>query len=212
MADQGRLISFEGIDGAGKSTQAQRLYRYLRDWEIHCALFREPGGTQFGEAVRELLLKGNNKDGDAIEFGEMAEALLFFSARAELMRQTIEPLLARGCIVLLDRFIDSTIAYQGYGRRMDIAALATLNSLVTHGRKPDLTFLVDLAPNKALARLNRSHDRIEAEGLGFLERVREGYLTLAEAEPERILVLDGEPSEEIIFEQLRMKIDKFLAS
>jgi len=211
MADKGRLISFEGIDGSGKSTQAQRLYHYLRDWEINCALFREPGGTAFGEAVRELLLRGKGKEGEAVEFGRMAEAMLFLSARAELMRQTISPLLAQGCIVLLDRFTDSTLAYQGFGRGMDIEALAALNKLVTHNRQPDLTFLVDLSPNKALARLNGTHDRIEAEGLSFLERVRDGYLELASKESHRIVVLDGEPSEETIFELIKLRVEKFLA-
>jgi len=203
VAEYGRLITFEGIDGSGKSTQAGIFYGMLKEEGVSCALLREPGGTAFGEAVREILLKGKGVGGQVVDFGRQAEALLFLSARAELVRQVIKPLLGRGCIVLLDRFIDSTVAYQGHGRGLDITELKRLNDWATEGFRPDLTLLIDLDPQKALARLAGGFDRMEEEGAPFMQRVREGYLELARREPERIRVIDGAASIEEIAARVR---------
>ncbi len=181
----GKLITFEGIDGSGKSTQAKILYERLLEEHHDCELFREPGGTPLGEQVRVILLNQPEK------IGIIAELLLFSAARAELVRLVIEPMLERGCIVLLDRFTDSTTAYQGYGRGIDLELVKSVNDAATQGIKPDLTFLFDVTAEDGLRRHDRHHDRIEQEGVQFMEKVRQGYLTVAKGDPARVVVVDG---------------------
>lgn len=198
----GRLITFEGIDGSGKSTQANLLYERLRREGISCAIFREPGGTQLGEQIRSILLDQHQ------HIGSFAELMLFSAARTELVRQIIRPLLARGCFVILDRFIDSTTAYQGYGRGIDLNLIESINRQATEGLHPDLTFLIDMETDKALNRLQRSFDRMEQEGISFLSRVREGYLLIAEADSRRFRVLNGS----LTVEQLSIEVRGLLQS
>ncbi len=185
------LITFEGIDGSGKSTQAQLLYLHFKHLSYKVELFREPGGTKLGDLIRSLLLNGKKSTLEYVDFGEMAEFLLFSAARAELVRQVIEPALKGDTLVLIDRFTDSSIAYQGYGRGMDINFITSVNQIVTNSLKPDLTILFDIPSKDALSRLNRDADRMEASGLPFLEKVREGYLEIARLEPMRFRIIDA---------------------
>jgi len=196
----GKLITFEGIDGSGKSTQAKILYERLRAEGINCALFREPGGTPLGEQVRNILLNQPEK------MGSIAEMLLFSSARAELVRQILKPLLVKGCIVILDRFTDSTTAYQGFGRGIDLQLIETVNNAATQGFKPILTFLFDITADEGLLRHDRNHDRIEQEGAAFMEKVRQGYLDVATKATERIVVLDGTKKVEELSEIVWKKV------
>lgn len=189
------FITFEGPEGAGKSTQVQLLAKALRA-EGHAVLVtHEPGGTPVGEAIRKLLLAPDETGGP----GPAAEALLFAAARAQLVDAVIRPALAQGQIVLCDRFSDSTLAYQVGGRGLPGDAVARLIAFATGGVKPDLTFLLDLAAAIGLARKRSAPvDRLEQEQLAFHERVRSAYLALARQEPGRIVVLDAErPAREL---------------
>ncbi|MGE5543452.1 MAG: dTMP kinase [Bacillota bacterium] len=192
MMTRGLLISFEGIDGAGKTTQVKNLVKELRARGHMVTTLREPGGTEISERIRELLLDSHN------QINPMAEALLYAAARAQLVQDVVRPLLAQGTIVLADRFIDSTIAYQGYGRGLSIEGLQQLNNLATGGLEPDLTILLDVPADLGCGRRQGLlFDRIEKEGLNFQDRVRQGYLEMAAALP-RIKVVDGNlPAEHI---------------
>lgn len=179
------FVSFEGIDGSGKSTQAQMLAEALRQHGREVVLIREPGGTDLGERIRSLLLDPE------MEIDPRAELLLFSAARAQLVAHVIEPALARGAIVIADRFFDSSTAYQGAGRGVASTAwLDAFHSFVTAGRSPDRTYLIDVDLETANERRgNRRADRMESGGGAFFQRVREAYLQLGESK--RILVLDG---------------------
>ncbi|MFN3974062.1 MAG: dTMP kinase [Dehalococcoidia bacterium] len=183
----GRLITFEGIEGAGKTTQARLLVRRLQRKGIPTLLIREPGGTPLGERLRRLL-----KDA-RLTLAPEAEALLFLASRAQVLHQVVAPALGRGQWVVADRWADSTLAYQGYGRGLPLEALRAGNRMAAGGlTHPHLTVLLDIPPEEALRRRKPSpNDRFEAAGLDFLRRVREGYLALAREEPERWLVVDA---------------------
>ncbi len=186
------FITFEGGEGAGKSTQTALLADRLRAARREVELLREPGGTALGEELRGLLL---HKD-KAVSLE--AELLLFLAARAELVGKVIRPALDRGAVVICDRFSDSTIAYQGYGRGIDVGAIRTLNRWATGGLEPDLTVLLDVPVDVGRLRKHGDDDVFFREGDAFHIRVREGYHYLAAREPERWLVLDGtKPPEEI---------------
>jgi len=185
---RGKLISFEGIDGSGKSTQAERIYAHLRARGIRCELLREPGGTRLGELIRGILLSSAE---EGLKMDGCTEYMLFAASRAELSRTVIRPLLEDGCTVLLDRFGDSSTAYQGYGHGVDIDFIQRTNLIVTGGLQPDLTILFDIDPEAALARLSDLSDRIEGRGLEFFRLVRDGFLKLAEKEPERFRIVDA---------------------
>jgi dTMP kinase len=176
------LITFEGVEGAGKTTLAQHLADWLRAQGVSVRLTREPGGSPLGEHLRPLLL---HEPLDA-----WAELFLFLADRRQHTLQVILPALEQGAWVLCDRYADSTLVYQGYGRGLDIALIRRLNALATGDLTPDLTVLIDLPVEDALARAN-APNRFEAETLAFHTRIREGYLQLARAEPRRFLVLDG---------------------
>ncbi|HJU87282.1 MAG TPA: dTMP kinase [Gemmatimonadota bacterium] len=183
----GLLVTFEGGEGSGKSTQIERLADFLRDEGHEVVTAREPGTTQVGEAVRELLLRTAGEDLSA-----EAELALFLAARAELVAEVVGPALGAGRVVLLDRYGDSSVAYQGYGRGLDPARVKALNAFFTRGTTPDLTFLIDV-PVEAFAERSgeRRADRIERAGRAFHDRVRRAYREMALNEPERFVVLDG---------------------
>jgi dTMP kinase len=185
----GLLISFEGIDGCGKSTQLTRVAERLRAAGNDVLTLREPGGTVLGERVRDLLLDPSIDDMDAA-----AEALLYAASRAELVATTIEPALQRGSVVILDRYVDSSLAYQGAGRGLGIERVLEANLLATRGRLPDATVFVDLDPALAAERLaatDTAPDRLERAGDAFFQRVHGAYLDLARRYPERIHRVDG---------------------
>jgi dTMP kinase len=179
------LITFEGGEGAGKSTQTELLATRLRDAGREALVLREPGGTDLGEALRRLLMHGHAAK--SIE----AELLLFLAARAELVNTVIRPALQSGVVVICDRFSDSTIAYQGYGRGVDTGSIRTLNRWATGGLEPDLTVLLDVPIEVGRRRKHGDDDIFYREPDAFHTRVREGYHFLAAREPDRWLVVDG---------------------
>ncbi|MBM3327894.1 MAG: dTMP kinase [Calditrichaeota bacterium] len=208
----GKLITLEGIDGSGKSTQAASLAEYLRVQGNEVVLLREPGGTPVGEAIRQILL------GDVVSAqtsgarddipGAMTEFLLFSAARAALVRQVIAPALDQGRTVLLDRFYDSSDAYQAFGRGLDREFVRNVNRHSAGGLVPERTLLFDLTPDSALKRIPRPVDRMEREGFEFLARVREGYLAIAREEPHRIRVIDASQPQVKVFEDAKRALEE----
>jgi len=186
LLKKGYLITFEGIDGSGKTTQAELLYGRLRSHGRIVQLLREPGGTPIGERIRSILLDVAHTD-----MSPLTELFLYLAARAQLTASVILPALDRGEDVILDRFIDSTVAYQGYARGLGIEETTTLNRIATRGLVPDLTFVIDCEPACALGRLGRRRDRLESEGIQFMKMVREGFLVVKERERKRVIVCDG---------------------
>ena len=186
------LITFEGVEGAGKSTQIRLLRDHLESQGRSVVLCREPGGTDAGEAIRKILLSKSEQ-----RLSDRAELLLFLAARAQIVDQVIRPSLEAGNIVLCDRFADSTVAYQGYARGGDLELIEQLNCYATGGLMPDLTILLDLDPAAGLSR-QTDHNRMESESLDFHQCVRAGFLKMAENEPERFVAIDASlPIEEI---------------
>lgn len=185
------FISFEGLDGSGKSTQAELLTRRLGDGGREIVATREPGGTPLGEQIRELLLRGS-------EMSPWAEAALFAAARAELVDRVIQPALDRGATVICDRYIDSSLAYQGIARGLGVDRVLDLNLAAVGGLLPDRTFVLLVEPAVGLRRSGRSRDRIEREGSPFWDAVDRAYRELAGRFPERIVAVEDErPAEEI---------------
>ncbi|MBM3267982.1 MAG: dTMP kinase [Candidatus Sericytochromatia bacterium] len=195
----GRFITFEGVEGGGKSTQIRLLADWLRDRGHDPVLTREPGGTALGREIRELVLHASNPIADR------AELLLYGGDRAQHMAEVVEPALAAGRIVLCDRHADSLMAYQAFGRGLARDLVAAVNRVATGGRKPDLTLVLDLEPAAGLGRASArgAPDRLEREDLAFHLRVREGFLTIAAEEPDRVTVLDGAMAPEIVQERIR---------
>lgn len=198
----GLFITFEGTEGCGKSTQINALAARLQNQGQQVLQTREPGGTPLGEAVRNLLQHDKAGAGMSPE----AELLLFTASRAQLTRERILPAIAKGAIVLCDRFMDSTTVYQGVARQIDSQAVAAINRFAVGEARPDLTILIDLSPEVGMARVHARSDgqldRIEQEAIEFFQAVRTGYLKLAESEPERFLVLDGSASVETLERQI----------
>jgi dTMP kinase len=188
----GLFLTLEGLDGSGKSTQAELLRAFLEERGLRAVLTREPGGGL--PEVRDLLLGG--------PLSPEAEYLLFSADRAEHVRRVILPSLERGAWVVSDRYLDSSLAYQGFGRGLPLAWLLEVAKEATLGLTPRLTFLLDLPPEEALRRV-KDPDRLEREGLAFFQRVREGYLFLAEREPHRFVVLDARRSVAEVAEEIR---------
>lgn len=184
----GLFVTFEGGEGSGKSTQIESLARALRAAGLPVRTLREPGGTAVGEAVRAVLLDTAH---DAMS--DRAELLLYEAARAQLVEEVIRPALDAGEIVLCDRYADSTTAYQGHGRGLDLAEIERLNAIATGGLIPDRTLLLDIDPAVGLKRATGATgaDRLEREALAFHERVRAGFLAIASAERQRVRVIDG---------------------
>lgn len=202
---RGILISIEGIDGAGKTTQVKLLSQELKGLGYEVFTLREPGGTMISERIREILLDARN-----LKLSPMAEALLYEAARAQLVDEVLKPLLRQGKIVLADRFTDSTIAYQGYGRGLDIESLSRLNHMATGGIEPQLTVVLDLDPVEGRRRLmNKGLDRLEQEGLEFQGRVRQGYISLAQ-KGNRYRVVDGARGEDEVFQEILCIVLDFL--
>ncbi len=191
---RGLLISFEGIDGCGKSTQADLLLQRLNKEGLSPLLIREPGGTPVGEDIRQVILENHY----SLSLG--AELLLYMAARSELTGQVIIPALISGKIIICDRFTDSTLAYQGYGGGADLAEIRALNRIAARGITPALTFLFDLMAEDAAKRRKVTADRMESKDLFFHRRVRAGYLQLADAEDYRFEVINAQDSIENIAE------------
>lgn len=189
---QGLFITFEGPDGCGKTTQMKLLAEYFEKKGKEVVLTREPGGKGLGEKVREILL---NYDG---EVSDRCESFLFLADRAQNIDIIVNPAVKEGKIVLCDRHIDSTVAYQGYGRGLNIDRINMLNNLATNGKKPDLTLVFDVDVETSMKRVGKEKDRMESAGIDFHNRVRKGYLELAKQEPKRIKVLDATKSIEEI--------------
>jgi dTMP kinase len=204
---EGRLITIEGLDGAGKSTLAKALTAELQRRGVRVELLREPGGVALSERIRELV-----KD-PALRVGRRAEALLYAAARAELVHERIEPLLGEGALVLLDRFVDSSLAYQGAGRELGIEQVREVNLFATAGLSPDRTLLLRVAPATGRARQDGREgepDRLEREGERFFEAIARAYEELARAEPMRIRTIDAEQPPERVLEQALLEIGDLL--
>lgn len=199
----GIFISFEGIEGSGKSTQAALLADALRDQSHEVVVTREPGGTPRGQVLRQMLL-----DPTASPLAPRAELLMMLADRAQHVQEIIAPALSSNKIVITDRFADSTTAYQGYGRGFDLTLLQQLNTFACDGVMPTLTFLMDLSVTEGLQRAYQRRgnitaaDHFEAESVAFHERVREGFLAVALAEPHRIYVLDAARPKEIVHQEI----------
>ncbi len=194
------FITLEGPEGGGKSTQARRLADHLQT-QGHDVLFtREPGGTEIGDQIRRVIMSLENKS-----MSPEAEFLLFSASRAQVVRELIKPNLEGGVVVICDRFYDSSLAYQGYGHELDLGLLRTITGFVTGGLVPDLTFLLDLTSELGLERRKQDGrwNRLDDYDLAFHERVREGYLRLADLDPDRWVRIDAAQTEDQIQEQLR---------
>ena len=196
------FITFEGGEGCGKSTQARLLLKKLEQQGIPTILTREPGGTALGNKIRILLKR---KQGSSIS--SQAELFLFAASRVQLVAELVRPALQEGKVVICDRFTYSTIVYQGYGRGLDLATVGMVNTMATGNLKPDLTILLDMPSEQGLERRRSSRDRFELEDLSFHDRVREGYLKMAAAEPDRWLLIDASLAKakiaEIIWDKVR---------
>ena len=194
------FITLEGPDGCGKSTQVRLLAQHLRTLGLDVLQTREPGGTAISDQIRQVLTDLSNTP-----MHPRTEILLFSASRAQLCHEVIRPHLQAGGTVLSDRFFDSTFAYQGYGHRLDLEALRTITTFATGGLIPDITFLLDIPAEEGLLR-RKQHggwNRLDAYNLEFHERVRQGYLALAQAEPQRWLTIDGRQSVEAIQQELQ---------
>ena len=207
------FITFEGVEGSGKTSQIQHLKKYLIQKGIPCKVTREPGGSLIGEKVRKILLNPEHR-----EMVPATELLLYEAARAQHVKEVLKPLSKKKGIILCDRFCDATLAYQGYGRRIDLKWIDRLNRLASQGVKPDVTFLLDcpsvVGLNRALQR-NRTlrqerEERFEREEIQFHRRVRKGYLAIARKEPNRVKVIDTREGEDKVFEKIRKIVDNLL--
>ena len=191
---KGFIISFEGIDGAGKTTQAKRLYEFLKENKHNVSFYRDPGSTQVAEYLRQIILE-NNLD-------PITELLIFESARSSLVWEKILPDLKEGKIIILDRFIDSTTAYQGYGREINLGTVSILNHIATRGIKPNLTFLLNVSLENALQRIKDRKNRFEDHQ--YLKKVRDGYLKIFYSEKDRdIVLIDANRTEDEVFEEIK---------
>ena len=197
---QGKFITFEGCDGCGKSTQLSRLRTYLEEKGIPHIFTREPGGGRISEGIREILLRGKNA-----EMSDECEALLFAASRAQHIRDRIAPAMEEGKLVICDRYVDSSFAYQAHARGLGMDFVSKINAFAMEQYLPDVTFFIDLSPEEAFARKKGAdeNDRMEQAGLAFHKKVYEGYLAVAKAYPERVVVVDGRQSIEAIENAVR---------
>jgi len=204
---KGIFISIEGTDGSGKTTQINLVKDYLEEKGHNVVITREPGGTRISEKIRSIILDPENK-----EMCKTTEMLLYASSRAQLIYEVIKPALKTGKIVICDRFIDSSFAYQGYGREIRLDYITGVNNVALDGVMPDLTFFFDLSPETALSRRLASSgaDRIEREDIEFHMKVYQGYKRLARLHPERIKMINAERSVEEIFNDVKKWLDRLL--
>jgi dTMP kinase len=207
----GCFITFEGGEGAGKTTLSSRVRDALQALGMDVVYVREPGGTVFGEELRHCLL--NRRPGEKIH--PKAELFVFLASRVQLLEEVIKPALARGAVVLCDRFSDSTVAYQGKGKALGLDYVAACCQLAIKDFEPNLTLFIDLNPAIGLARIDKrvtgeSRDRMEQETLAFHERVRSGYSELAKQFPNRIICLDGTLSPEVLLEKALVHVKKII--
>jgi dTMP kinase len=200
---KGKFITFEGSEGCGKSTQSRMLFDHLKAKGVKTIYLREPGGVKISEKIRELLLNPESK------ISPQAETLLYMAARAQVVADLIKPALLKGKIVICDRFLDSTIAYQGYGLGMDISLIKAIGKFATLGISPDLTIFLDLPVKKGLKH-RFAKDRIEQRSLVYHQRVRKGYLDLAAKEPRRIKIIKVEDNKEVTQDNVRFTVNKLL--
>ena len=191
---RGKFITFEGIDGSGKSTQVELLSKYLEALSMDHLIVREPGGTDVGEKIREILLS------KGVKMTARTEFLLYSASRANLTEKIIIPALREGKIVISDRYFDSSTAYQGFGRGIEMEYVDVINRFATFGLMPDITFIIDVRIETSIERKNL-RDRIESEGLEFLERVRKAYLEMAK-KSERFVLIDGERDPNVIHDEI----------
>jgi len=191
---RGQFIAFEGPDGSGKSTQMSRLTEYARTGGLDVVEVREPGGTSVGEQIRGLLLDPDNTD-----MTVLCEMLLYMASRSQLVEQTVAPALARGALVLADRFVASTCAYQGTAGGLNMAEILAVAQVATGHRLPDLNVIFDVDEATAAKRLNPLLDRMEQKGAEFHRRVRAGYHRLADTDPERFLLIDATGDEDSVY-------------
>lgn len=200
------LITFEGIEGSGKTTQIELLCNHLKDMGRQVVQTREPGGTVFGEALRDVLLK------KGMEVFPLSELLVFMAMRAQHVEEVILPAMHDGKVVVCDRFVDATYAYQGYGRGIELGIIETLNRLVTKGIRPNLTVLMDLPVQTGLMRKAAASpmDRIEEEGSDFHEKIKKAYKKLAKDDPARFFVVDGSLKTDVIHRMIREKVTNTL--
>ena len=197
---RGKLITFEGIDGCGKSTQLAMTAQLLREVGFYVITLREPGSTQISEKIRKILLHTREN------LSHATELLLYEAARAELTKHEILPHLADGAIVLCDRFYDSTTAYQGYGRKLDLTMVRRLHKVAVGNLKPDLTLVFDVSLRTAYRRRGKELDRLESQSRAFFERVRKGYLEVARLEPKRVKVVSAEGTINHTFDAVRAQV------
>ena len=211
-----RFITFEGIEGSGKSTQVEMAAGVLKRRFPDLLHIREPGGTDIGEKIRDILLHS-----DSTGMERVTELLLYEASRAELIGKVIRPALEEDRIIICDRFTDSTLAYQAYGRRLDEGIVIGANELATEGLKPDLTIILDLDPEVGLSRAwgriddlddekDKAEDRFEREAIDFHKRVRDGYLAIAKADPKRYKVVDGNREISVIHRDICAIINRLL--
>ncbi len=206
LSNKGLFITFEGIEGSGKSTQVRLLVDYLQQRGLPYLTTREPGGTKISEAIRTILLNP-----DFAEMTPETELLLYNASRAQHTAELILPALQKGSIVICDRYYDSTYAYQGAARELDENLIDTLTAFATYGRIPDRTFLIDLPVEIGLSRItNRQLDRLEKENIAFHQRVREQFLFIANKCTSRYMVLDGQNLPEVIHRQIVTALQPFI--
>ena len=193
----GKLITFEGIDGCGKSVQARKAFGYLKKLKKDVILLREPGSTPVAEKLRKILLDKK------LDIPDLTELLLYEAARSELTAIKIKPALTNGAIVLCDRFYDSTTAYQGYGRRLNLKMVKSLHKIATANIVPDLTFVFDVDLKTAAKRRGKNSDRLESQSLAFHSRVRKGFQEIAKAEKRRVKLIDSSPLPDAVFDEVK---------
>ena len=199
MERKGKFITFEGCDGCGKSTQLKMLSEYLTKEDIPHIFTREPGGGKISEAIREILLNGKN-----MEMTDACEALLYAAARVQHLSDRVQPALEEGKLVICDRYVDSSLAYQAYARGLGVEFIEQINGYALKHYTPDVTIFIDLTPEEAFLRKHGAdeNDRLEKAGLEFHKRVYEGFKALAEANPDRFVCINGEQTPDEIFAQV----------
>jgi len=207
MASTPLFITFEGIDGSGKSLQSRQLHTYLQNRGEKAILLHEPGSTPLGEEISRIV-----KWHDSTNLNPISELFLFNASRAQLVKEMIIPALSNGSNVIVDRFTDSTLVYQGYGRGLDLDLVRQVNDIALQGCEPDLSILLDIPPEIAKTRRKATSDHFESENTAFYRKVRTGYLDLAENEPERWMVIDGTLKADIITDIIIERISLLLES